>query len=208
MSGDAPATTMTGTGGRWAYANGPTAVSGGVWFLVLEPATGEYPHPVFFWEVACVPGGPQPASCFPSTVTTSATPTAPSGPTLACSPVDPAVGATVTCELTGAAPDIDILWRATAGGTAFASTGVRTTSDGMGTFSFVVPTSALGLPIAVELVDWTRPLDVGVAGGPVPSAVNAGEGMPTPPAILLLVALLGVALATSGLLVLRMRSTA
>lgn len=193
---DDPATTMTGTGGRWIYNNDPAGANpSGAWFLVLEPAPGEYPYPVFLWEIEAraldVPGGPS----------------VPSGPVLACTPADPPVGSTVTCTVTGGDPDIDILWRAMAGEIAFASTGVRLGADGTGTFSFVVPRSALGLRIAVELVEWTRPLDVGVAGGPVPTGVAAGEGTPFSPAIVLLVGVLGLATVVSGLLAPRSRRT-
>jgi hypothetical protein len=203
-----PATTMTGTGGRWIYNNHPTTPDvNGKWFLVLAPAAGEYPYPVFFWEIDDVPLASRvPFTLFraPEPVVASGTT---SGPTLVCVPSDPPVGSTVTCEVTGGAPDIDILWRAAAGERAFASTGVRLGSDGTGTFSFVVPRSALGLRIDVELVEWTRPLDVGVAGGPVPTGVAAGEGMPVSPAIVLLVGVLGLAAVVSGLLAPRSRRT-
>lgn len=205
-----PAVEMTGTGGRWIYNNGPTAVADGKWFLVLAPSGGEYPYPVFFWEIACAPvdGQAQPADCFPTDTSASnpvtSNPVA-SGPVLACDLYDPPVGSTVTCEVTGGAPDIDILWRAAAGERAFASTGVRLGADGTGTFSFVVPRSALGLRIGVELVEWTRPFDVGVAGGPVPTGVAAGEGMPISPAIVLFIGVLGLVTAASGLLASRSR---
>lgn len=33
--------------------------------------------------------------------------------------------------------------------------------------------------VDVELVEWTRPIPIGVAGGPVPGSVPAGEGRGT-----------------------------
>ena len=98
------------------------------------------------------------------------------GPTLVCSPSSPAVGAEVTCAVSGGDPSIDILWQATAEGTPIASTGVTLGPEGTGTFRFVTPASALGLPLEVELVGWDRTDDVGVVGGPVPATVPAGDG--------------------------------
>ena len=80
-------------------------------------------------------------------------------------------GGTVT---TGS-PDFDIQWRASTN-PVFASGVVRTDASGVGRFSFVVPSTALGEAVLVELVDWTSPTSIGVAGGPVPSGVPAGEG--------------------------------
>ncbi len=177
-----PATTMTTAtpgSGRWVYNNVPgNNDPTGKWYLVLDPSVGEYPYPVFFWEIDSVPAGTsiinQQFGWTP--VVISAPAASPSGPALTCAPHDPPVGATVTCDVTRADADIDILWRATAGDTVIRSTGVRLGSDGSGTFRFVVPRSALGLLIQVELVDWLRPMSVGTAGGPVPSTVPAGEG--------------------------------
>jgi surface protein len=111
-------------------------------------------------------------------VTDSATPPG-SGPTLACLPAVPAAGVRVTCTVSGADAGIDILWRA-ASSTVFASAGVRIGADGTGTFSFIVPAAAVGEELRVELVGWAAPMSlgvvVGVAGGPVPSSVQAGEG--------------------------------
>ena len=101
--------------------------------------------------------------------------------------------------MSGGDPSIDILWQATAAGTPIASTGVTLGPDGTGTFRFVAPASALGLPLEVELVGWDRTDDVGVVGGPVPATVPAGDG-PSPgvpgggPIVLGILALLAVAL--------------
>ena len=114
------------------------------------------------------------AECIPAVVEEETV--APSAPSLSCTPQDPSVGETVTCQVTGGDPDIDILWRAAAGDVVIASTGVRLGSDGTGTFSFVVPATALGQALTVELVEWTQPMTLGVVGGPVPASVPAGEG--------------------------------
>ncbi len=116
-----------------------------------------------------------------------------SGPTLACLPVVPAAGDLVTCMVSGADADMEILWRA-AYNPVFAGAGVRIGADGTGTFSFDVPVAALGEELRVELVGWTAPMPMGVVGGPVPSSIPAGEGpsgLPVTPGsfILMLVAL-------------------
>jgi hypothetical protein len=121
-------------------------------------------------------------------------------PALTCDPLPPAVGATITCTVTGGDPDIDVLWRAAYDptfGTAFAEAGVTLDGSGTGTFSFVVPAAALGEELTVELVEWLAPLSLGTVGGLVPTSVPAGEG-PTLPdwlAMVGLVALVGAAVA-------------
>lgn len=208
-----PATTMTTAtpgSGRWVYNNAPgNNDPNGKWYLVLSPSAGTYPYPVFFWEAdpATVPAGTSIIDQqFGWTPVVVSTPVAsPAGPSLACTPQDPPVGSTVTCDITRGDADIDILWRATAGDAVIGSTGVRLGSDGTGTFSFVVPRSALGLRIGVELVEWTGPLDVGIAGGPLPQSVPAGQGTPVPAAVVLLLGVLGLAMLGSGLLMRRAR---
>jgi hypothetical protein len=108
-----------------------------------------------------------------SPVTTVGSPTQ-----LSCVPTPPVVGGTVTCTVTGP-PGIDILWTAEAGG-RIATGPVRIGADGTGTLSFVVPSSALGREVFVELVEWNPPLSLGVASGPLPGSVPAGEGRLTP----------------------------
>lgn len=109
---------------------------------------------------------------------------------LTCEPTVVTVGQRVTCEVTGGDPDVTILWRASAS-PAFAGQGVTLGADGRGSFAFVVPASARGSQITVELVDWDRSALVQVAGTAiVPSSVPAGEGS-GPLSMLLLV---GVAL--------------
>jgi len=120
-------------------------------------------------------GGTVTGPCVEPVVTSSPNRTPASGPSLACLPAVPAAGGRVTCTVSGADAGIEILWRA-ASNTVFASAGVRIGADGTGTFSFIVPAAALGEELRVELVDWTAPMLLGVVGGPVPSAVPAGEG--------------------------------
>jgi len=118
-----------------------------------------------------------------------------SAPTVAvaCSPLSAPVGATVTCAVTGGDPGIDILWRASYN-PVFAEAGVTLDADGNGSFSFVVPAAARGQEVMVELVEWTAPVSLGVAGvgSLVPTSVPAGEGRGVPAGALAVFA--GVAL--------------
>jgi len=124
-------------------------------------------------------------------------------PSLACLPAVLAAGDLVTCMVSDADPDIDILWRA-AYNPVFASAGVRIGADGTGTFSFVVPAAALGEELSVELVEWAAPMSLGVVGGPVPRSVPAGQGrsglLEAPRS--LIVGLMAVALAIASVLAL------
>ncbi len=101
---------------------------------------------------------------------------APSGPMLACMPAGPpAVGALMTCTVTGGDAGIDILWRAAFNPTV-AEAGVTLDEQGSGVFSFTVPAGAVGEELTVELVAWTAPLSLGTVGGPVPTSVPSGGG--------------------------------
>jgi surface protein len=120
-------------------------------------------------------GGTVTGPCVEPVVTSSPNRTPASGPSLACLPAVLAAGDLVACTVSGADADIDILWRA-AYNPVFASAGVRIGADGTGTFSFVVPSAAVGEELRVELVEWAAPMLLGVVGGPVPSSVPAGEG--------------------------------
>ena len=122
-------------------------------------------------------------------------PAAVSGLVLSCVPSVPVVGGLVTCTVSGGDAGVEILWRAAYNPT-FAEAGVTLDAGGTGTFSFVVPRAALGEPLMVELVEWTAPVSIGVAGGPVPGAVPAGDG-PSSPAgrVVLLLALVGLTVA-------------
>ena len=62
----------------------------------------------------------------------------------------------------------------------------------------MVPVAALGEELTVGLVEWLAPVSLGVAGGPVPASVPAGEG-PIPVWPILLTALLGVGLLRRGM---------
>jgi hypothetical protein len=94
--------------------------------------------------------------------------------TLSCSPDPVAVGEVVTCVVEKGDPNVKILWRASYN-PAFAGQGVKLDAEGNGSFSFVAPAAALGLPVTVELVEWDRTAVVTV-GGPVPASIPAGEG--------------------------------
>lgn len=119
----------------------------------------------------------------------------------------------ITCTLTGADADIDILWRAAYNPT-FAEGVVRTGTDGTGTLTLALPTAAAGSPITVELVAWTTPIPVGTAagsaaGGPVPTGIPAGIPAGDAPTFSmplgLLTVLAAAVLATAALLMTALR---
>lgn len=120
------------------------------------------------------------------------------GVTLTCSSPTAAPGAELTCTVAGAPADIDILWEVRRN--PVVATGVvRTDGAGSGELSFRVPDLPAGTTLAVELVEWMRPLLLTIAG-PVPAAIPAGEGpgaLPSAPmrAAALAVLLLSLALA-------------
>ena len=108
---------------------------------------------------------------------------------LACSPDPVSVGGTVTCQITGGDPSIDILWEASYG-TVFVRQGVTLDAEGRATFTFVAPAASRGLPIMVGLVEWNRTATVNVIGTAVPTRIAAGGGsgsVPFAPAAALLV---------------------
>lgn len=121
-------------------------------------------------------------------VTAPSTPAAP--PTLLCAPSPVRVGDAVVCEIQGGDPSIEMLWQASFDGRAFASQGVMLDGSGRGTFSFIAPADSLGREITVELVEWLRPVSIGVVGAPIPRNVPAGEG--TLPLAFGMLAVLGV----------------
>ncbi len=71
----------------------------------------------------------------------------------------------MTCEVRSGDPDIDVLWRAAAGGGPLAEGAVRIGPDGLGTFTFVATESTL-----------RQVVTIGTVGGPLPTVVRAGEG--------------------------------
>jgi hypothetical protein len=135
------------------------------------------------------PTPPQPAAVVPAP------------PELVCDPSPVRPGAQVVCQVTGGPEDFDVLWNASLGGGAFAGQGVRLDASGGGTFAFVVPASAPGQEVTVELVAWLAPVSLGVVGGAVPASIPAGSGS-TVPVGLVLFGLLVVA--GSGVAVRRM----
>jgi hypothetical protein len=130
-------------------------------------------------------------------VVASPTPT----PTLSCTPSPLVAGSSAECSVHGGPEDFDVLWNASLGGGAFAGQGVRLDGSGRGTFTFMVPASAAGQEISVELVGWLAPVSLGVVGGVVPASIPAGSGS-TVPVGLVLFGLLVVA--GSGVAVRRM----
>lgn len=97
-----------------------------------------------------------------------------------CGGVAPRVGVALVCTAQAhGAIGSDVQWRASYNPT-FAEGVVRIGPDGTGGLTFVVPPSAVGQEIAVELVAWTGRITVGRVqeAGPVPIPTNvpAGEG--------------------------------
>jgi hypothetical protein len=77
--------------------------------------------------------------------------------------------------VTGGPANFEILWNASFNG-PFAGTGVMLDGQGRGTFTFIAPRAAAGQSVSVVLVDWTRPISVGVTSSTVPARIPAGEG--------------------------------
>ncbi len=97
------------------------------------------------------------------------------------------IGERIACTVTGGPEDHEML-REAAYNPIFAIGPVLLGADGTGTFFFVVPTEALGLPITVTLVGWAVSAVLGMAGtvgdvdaSLVPNRIEAGGG-PMPPA--------------------------
>jgi hypothetical protein len=112
-------------------------------------------------------------------------------PTLACSPDPVRPGAEVLCNISSGPAGVEILWRASIDGRVVDSRGVTLGADGGALFTFRAPSDAAGSLVDVELVDWGVATIVGVSGGPIPTRVDAGEGVRqwmTTDALLMLVA--------------------
>ena len=152
----------------WAPAD-PDPDEGRVWGICPQVNDG---FPFLLWQHTSDP-------CVDPVVT-------PAGPSLTCAPA-PSVGTEVTCVVTGGPPDAAILWQASYN-PVFAGEGVMLDGDGTGTFSFTVPAEALGEEVRVELVEWTAPVSLGSAGGPVPTSVPSGGGPMRPWGLLPLLA--------------------
>jgi hypothetical protein len=166
------------------------------------------------------------AECRTTTIVQQVAPTAPTAPSglrFACFPLQAVPGDRITCFATGAVPNIDILWSASAS-PAFAGGPVTTNALGDLAFTFVVPSDMEGATIGVELVAWTAPVLIRIGdadgtpvgtddgqgapvgtndgqGPPVPTGVPAGTGSPvgTVSTTLVLLALLGTILRLVGL---------
>lgn len=120
---------------------------------------------------------------------------------LVCAPDPVVAGGTVTCDVTGGDPGIDILWEADLGG-VFATAGVTLDDLGNGRFSFIAPPGSTGRSVAVRLVAWNVDDEVAVSGEAVPTRLPAGEGPAGPAPALLVAGLMLVA----GLGLARLRS--
>jgi hypothetical protein len=97
-----------------------------------------------------------------------------------------------TCNISGGDPGIDILWRASTDGVAFAGEGVRLDEAGRGSFTFSPSGVPIGGIVDVELVEWGAS-DSFTVTGCIPRSVPAGEGGAVPGwlVVLGLLALLG-----------------
>lgn len=163
----------------WAIVAGwtPFLTNGAVWGICSAANAG---YPFLLWRFTTDP-------CDVSGSTVDPTSIAAASPVVACDG-PPVAGRRLSCTVTGGGPGIDILWRA-AYNPVIAEGGVSLDAAGTGTFSFLVPTAALGRQLTVELVEWARPVPIGIAGGPVPSTVPSGGG-PVPAGPLLALTLL------------------
>lgn len=94
---------------------------------------------------------------------------------LDCTSPTLAVGAPVTCTVVHGSPGTEVSWNALVNPVVGSGTLVLD-AEGAGTFTFAVPPTALGQPLAVELVGLGEPLVLGTVTGAVPSRVPAGEG--------------------------------
>lgn len=94
-------------------------------------------------------------------------------PGLVCSWTQLAVGAQVTCEVSGGPSGTELLWHAVVN-PVVAGGSVLVNGTGTGAFTFVVPRAALGLPLSVELVEWREPMLLGTVTGVIPTSIPAG----------------------------------
>jgi hypothetical protein len=159
-----PITDTSGCGDEFTAAKGVPLVEDTTMHVVVKttiPAGGSVTFLVYYdLSASSVAGSPSPRHPME----------------LMCTP-DPVVpGGTVTCEITQGDPGIDILWRASFGGSAFVERGVTLDADGRGTFTFVAPLAARDQVITVELVEWSPSATVQVSGVPLPTRLPAGEG--------------------------------
>ena len=116
----------------------------------------------------------------------------PSGPSLACVPDPVSPGQDVTCTITSGPAGGDILWRATTRDRLIGSMGVTMDDAGVAVFTFRAPPDASGSVLDVELVDWGVSAQVAVVGGPVPTRVDAGSGVPRSAQMFLVLLLAGL----------------
>lgn len=182
-----------GGGGSALDGDGALGGAGGSGVVILSYVLGSGLHVIHPEPVTPVGGrGSSPAA---------------TGPTLTCAPAEPIAGGSLTCVVSSADPDIDILWRAADGDQTFDGV-VRTGSDGTGTFSLTVPRSAFGRTLTVELVAWLAPQPVGVVRPVVPSRIPAGEGSARSPLGVPLGVALSVAFGLLSVALLRSRARA
>jgi hypothetical protein len=174
-----PGTTPGSGGGGGGDTTNDASGAGADGIVILRHVMNVAVHPV-----TVAPGVPVPV-----TASDSASGAAPL--TLTCDPSTPVAGGSLVCRMSGGDPDVDILWRAAVGSGVIEGV-VRTAGDGSGEFRVDLPRGSVGQAVSVELVAWLAPLELGVATGPVPSAVPAGATS-TPMAAYALFAALAVA---------------
>jgi hypothetical protein len=133
-------------------------------------------------------------------------------PTIVCAPDPVAPGGTVTCDVAGGDPGIEILWDAGLGdGTAsIASAGVMIDGSGAGRFTFTLPRGLVTGSLDIRLVGWGASTEIRVhpdgalasTSTRLPTAVRAGGGPVTklrswlPLSLALLVATVPIGAAT------------
>jgi len=117
------------------------------------------------------------------------------GLALTCRPPSDAPSSSVTCDVSGGDPGLELFWQASTGAGPFTGGGVSLGTDGLGRFTFPLPDAVIGAAVTVELVGWGVVTTVR-ATRPIPIRMETGGGLPVAlsPEHLMLMLLLTVAL--------------
>jgi hypothetical protein len=107
-------------------------------------------------------------------------------PSVVCTPDPVAPGGTITCDVAGGDPNIEILWRAAAGEDtgSVASAAVTLDGTGAGRFSFTLPRTQATGTLTIRLIGWGAATEIRVhpdgalatTDPRLPTTVRAGGG--------------------------------